>query len=380
MFYTAPRYSRPVTSQLVALDLFAGTGWGVACRNLGIEEYGVDNMKEVVATRERNGMTTLFEDVWDGVYDPSQLPEYEILIASPPCQTFSVAGSGAGRRALNEVISLIDEGAYDRYDDLRKFADEQGDERTALVLTPLSYISRDRPLYVVLEQVPTVLPVWERYATELRGWGYSTWTGNLYSEQYGVPQTRKRAVLIARRDGFPAQPPRPTHSRYYPTDSQRRDPGVRNWVSMAEALGWDGGRLRSNYGTGGDPENRGERSSAQPAATVTTKADRNKWFMAAAGTSHQLSDPRPVTVPAATITGVNSAEWGTRATRAAGPRDRDPEGRRLSLAEAAALQSYPEDFVWVGTQRSAFQQIGNAVPPQMAEAILVSMLGRPLHR
>ncbi len=35
--------------------------------------------------------------------------------------------------------------------------------------------------------------------------------------------------------------------------------------------------MRSNYGTGGDPQNRGERTIDEPAATVTTKVGRNKW-------------------------------------------------------------------------------------------------------
>lgn len=36
---------------MIALDLFAGTGWGVACQALGIEEYGVEIMPEAIATR-----------------------------------------------------------------------------------------------------------------------------------------------------------------------------------------------------------------------------------------------------------------------------------------------------------------------------------------
>lgn len=35
--------------------------------------------------------------------------------------------------------------------------------------------------------------------------------------------------------------------------------------------------MRSNYGTGGDPAARGERAASEPASTVTSKVDRNKW-------------------------------------------------------------------------------------------------------
>lgn len=53
--------------EIVALDLFAGTGWGVACKWLGIEEKGVELMAEAVATRMANGMETIYRDVWDGL-------------------------------------------------------------------------------------------------------------------------------------------------------------------------------------------------------------------------------------------------------------------------------------------------------------------------
>jgi DNA (cytosine-5)-methyltransferase 1 len=43
---------------MIALDLFAGTGWGVACQRLGIEEMGVEIMPEARATRAANGMHT----------------------------------------------------------------------------------------------------------------------------------------------------------------------------------------------------------------------------------------------------------------------------------------------------------------------------------
>ena len=73
-----------------------------------------------------------------------------------------------------------------------------------LSLTPLWWILATMPEAFTLEQVPTVLPLWEIYANVLRQHGYSVATGNIQAEQYGVPQTRKRAV--ARRLPRPAHP------------------------------------------------------------------------------------------------------------------------------------------------------------------------------
>ena len=358
-------------ARIKALDLFAGTGWGVACKRLvNIEEDGVDVMPEVAATRAANGMRTIYRDVWDGLTLTAErhrdlYGSYGLSIASPPCQTFSPAGNGAGRAALNEVLEAIELHAYKDVDALRAFG-EKHDPRTALVLTPLAYVWRDRPKLVAWEQVTTVLPVWQACAEVMREWGYDVKTEVLNAEQYGVPQTRKRAILVARRGG-PVHLPIPTHSRYYSANPSKLDRGVKKWVSMAEAFGWGeftaekvmgkgmverygtrpgrdaeapafairasaGGMepggfvLRSNYGTGGDASKRGERTINQPSATLTSKADRMKWD-------------------------------GTR---------------RLTAAEAAALQTYPAGFTWTG---KTFLQIGNAVPPLMAEAILAALIG-----
>src|SRR5690606_41198525 len=92
------------------------------------------------------------------------------LIASPPCQTFSMAGKGAGRAALDTVSELAMAMARREPVDLSAFSDP----RTALVLEPLRWalaaIDLGRPYeWLAFEQVPTVLPVWNLYADILRG-------------------------------------------------------------------------------------------------------------------------------------------------------------------------------------------------------------------
>lgn len=444
------------TPPIVALDLFAGTGWGVACHRLGIEEYGVEIMDAAIATREANGMKTIYNDVWDGLTNPELSIDYDLLIASPPCQTFSMAGAGSGRKALDDVLGLIGERAFELPGDgLRRVASERGlDDRTALVLTPLVHIYRDRPSLVALEQVPAVLPVWEAYAEAMREWGYSVDFSILNAEQYGVPQTRRRAILVAKLDGE-AKLPVPTHSRYYSRDPKRLDPGVLPWVSMAEALGWDragvlytqnnrlanqsvrplsqpaptvtaghdsGNRgfiseedftvanttevaalqsypsvLRSNYGTGGDPAARGERGVDQPSATVTSKVGRNKWDGVAPVSTEEASALQSypggwgfTDRPAMTVVngvgrglGGGSGSQGQIKKAIAEGRflpsvhaksDAYAEATRITVPEAGVLQTYERPFVWCDTKTKQFLQIGNAVPPRLAQAVLSALI------
>src|ERR1019366_8248412 len=102
----------------------------------------------------------------------------------------------------------------------------------SLVIEPARFIEAGRPERTALEQVPSVLPLWQVYAAELRRMGYSAWTGILDSACYGVPQTPERAILVASRVREVARP-EPTH--YDPRKGLQL--WGTPWMSMAEALG-----------------------------------------------------------------------------------------------------------------------------------------------
>lgn len=414
---------------IVAVDHFAGLGWGVACHRLGIREYGVELAKSAIRMRRANGMRTIYRDVWTGLFDSEMVPEHDLYIASPPCQTFSMAGKGEGRKALDDVLGLIDRRAYTSGWMLEHSA-RKLDPRTALVLTPLAHIWQHRPRLVALEQVPEVLPVWHAYAAVLRSIGYSVWAGIMRAEQYGVPQTRKRAILMARLDGK-VEPPMPTHSRYYSTEPARLDPGVDKWVSMAEALGWGMTERPSVTVTGGsgrqggpDPLDGGSgarktlRDARElgkwqgpcgvdprvPATTVaadprlTSRGHHNHGEQGRAVKSalvrehfEQWTTERPAPTVVATRRSAGGMLIGRQLADGSrqdvgghagdvGISDGQLAGVRVTVEEAAALQSFPSDLVLIGTQSEKHLVVGNAVPPLMAGAILAALIAPPAER
>lgn len=398
------------------VDLFAGPGgWSEGVRMLGRTEVGVDNDKAACATAVAAGHRRILGNIHDlSISDVTTQP-VEGVIASPPCPGFSDAGKGLGRKDLEMLIRSVGDMAYDGLPPelvIKRARGEQHDERSALTLEPLRWVIDAQPVWVALEQVPAVLPLWEAYATVLRQDGFYVWTGKLHAEQFGVPQTRTRAALLASR--LPFDLPVPTHSRYYSHDPDKLDLGVEKWVSMAEALSLPyGSVVVSNYGTGGDARDRGERSASQPAATVTSKVGRNRVVLRGgvpkSGGGIHFGSERRAEDPAPTIQfGHDSASWrwhpvpaidGETAEdvqsvngrpsptivgpyapdvvaapgyRKAGdpPRQRTPGSVRITVEEAAVLQSFRRDYPWQGSQGKQFEQVGNAVPPLLAAHIL----------
>lgn len=395
MTSTPPHQS--ILDKPFVLDLFAGPGGlDVAGHRLGVPSLGIEWEKSACLTRYAAGLDTLHADVSAVRRESfeSLPPEINVLAGGPPCQTYSVAGKGSGREALDKVKEFIERlMAGDPDEEIDRDLESLSDPRTALVLEPLRYAIQatrspnrgHRPYdVIVLEQVPAVKALWDRYAEVLQqiglpdGTKYQAVVEVLDTETYGVPQTRSRAVLIARRVGL-GDPflPKATHRAYEAREWNRRNGGVaapttqptlydaevpepgerptedddlRHWTSMGDALaepvGTHPGRrtpflIRSNYGSSGNPGRRGVRTDRQPATTVTGRISRFVVF-------EPVGDHHPDVVC---------------------------EGPRFSMNEAGMLQSFPPDYPWSGTARA--QQVGNAVPPLFGAHLLSAALGLP---
>lgn len=369
------------------VDLFAGPGgWDQALAELDPDAHdrtlGLEWDDDAVATRRAAGHRTAQADV--AAFPLDDLIDRIVgIIGSPPCQAFSLAGRKSGRRATEELLAHVHACRDGWIDPPEALCAE--DVRADLTLEPLRWALTLRPRWVVLEQVPPVLRLWEATAHVLEANGYDVWTGRLVAADYGVPQTRTRAILIARRDGLSAAPPEPTH--YDPREGLPLFGDVRPWVTMAEALDLEDVPVTHLVGSmAAMTEDRTKpRPVDRPATTIAFGRSSMRWEAELVGDGSG-DDPNRNGLwifdrPATTLIG--SGAVGRPGHRCMTEECCGTEGRdrhidagswRLSVEAAAVLQGFPRDYPWQGAKGSRYRQVGNAVPPPMAAAILSTVI------
>ena len=145
-----------------------------------------------------------------------------------------------------------------------------------------------------------MLPLWQVYAAELKRMGYWAWTGKLNAADYGVPQTRERAILIASRVRR-VRRPEPTHYDARKGDQLWGTP----WVSMAEALGWGAtGRPVPTVTAGGTDTGGAEPFGHRGRDALEAERDAGQWALRQGDQrrmppcSAQCQRPAPAPAPA----------------------------------------------------------------------------------
>jgi DNA (cytosine-5)-methyltransferase 1 len=339
----------PLLQKTSAISLFSGCGgMDLGAKFAGADiKLAVDSMKAAVDSLSANNIAS--DALCARIEDVERFPHVDLLIGGYPCQSFSMGG----------------------------LRDPFEDPRSMLYLQFARCLQDVQPKYFVAENVPGLAATAQgeflrRQLSKFSGigdYGYKITTKVLNAADYGVPQNRKRLFLVGVRNDVNAvyEFPSPTHGN---------NDGLLPFLSHGEAIkglpSWPTGEFYELPGIDRDTfpwyyMSRNRRANwDKPSYTVVANwrhvtlhpgspVMRMLWSNLADGFKQkwEFSDNYDSKMP---------------------KKYQLDMPRRLSWRECARLQSFPDTFVPVGSIQSKFTQIGNAVPPLLAEAVIRHLL------
>ena len=358
------------------LDLFCGAG--------GMSEGFVQQGFAVVAAYDHDSdacqtfeaniaahvVCTDIKDITEpeGLLESISVSQIDVIVGGPPCQGFSVYGRGRlGRLEEDNQRDLL--------------------ARNSLYQDFFRFVEKFLPSFFVMENVPMLLKFQNRayiraIELECQRLGYTPTIQVVDAAEYGIPQNRRRLFIIGNRIGRPFRWPYPTHREhpvilwdaisdlpdilppaeeeclpYAPTHSlsayQQR---MRSYVlsedrvfiydHVVRPVREDDKYIFKNMKPGDryidiDPHYQ----------RYNTENFFDKYYM--------LKPDKPGTTITAHIAkdGYRYIHWDTG------------QHRTISVREAARIQSFGDHFRFCGSRTSRFRQIGNAVPPFIADII-----------
>ncbi|MDX6670885.1 MAG: (cytosine-5)-methyltransferase 1 [Solirubrobacteraceae bacterium] len=239
------------------------------------------------------------------------------------------------------------------------------DERRTLLLRLLPFIELLEPEFVFIENVPGLKSeeapagTFARFCKALRGVGYDVSSAVVDCQAYGVPQRRRRLVILASRLG-PIDVPPPTHGRgpdvlpvstvwewigdLPPLGHGETHPDVPNHVSSA-LTELNLRRIRATPPGGGRLD--------WPSELRLTCHEDHRGHSDVYG---RMASDAPAPVLTTKCTSISNGRFGHPFA-----------DRPISVREAACIQTFPLDFVFEGGIKSSTRQVGNAVPVLLAQ-------------
>ncbi len=387
------------------IDLFCGAG-GFAKGFEMTRKFkcigGIDNKSSAIETHKFN-----FKDSISICDDIRNVPPQEfekllngqkvdLIIGGPPCPTFSTIGHAKIQSVYKEHIDK----------------DITNDPRNDLFLDFFSYVDYFRPKMFVMENVPQFLTkykgatfnaVKEIIKRDLPEYDLVEEVKVLNSVNYGVPQNRRRMILVGYLKGINFKYPEITHwfkegkfninpnntdidaaklEKHISVKSAISDlPKITdNWrvseVEYSKQEGLDSYQklMRKNSGT--TVKNNICRLTNERAKIVFSHMHQGCIYMDLPPEIRKVLPFREDIFkdrlkrlveenPSWTVL----AHIGMDGYMYIHP----TEDRTLSVREAARIQSFPDDFVFIGNQQETYMQVGNAVPPLMAMKIAESV-------
>lgn len=296
-----------------SVEICAGAG-GQA---LGLEQAGFEHVALVEIDRDAVQTLRANRPEWNVIeadlleWEPDDsLYRPDLLAGGVPCPPFSLAGKQLGA----------------------------ADERN-LFPRAIELVERLRPKSVMLENVRGILgrnfdDYREAITDALHNLGYKTDWDLVYAADFGVPQLRPRAILIAVENDLP--------EFEFPTGDRRLAPTVGDTlVELMASGGWEGAREWAKR--------------AQEIAPTIVGGSKK----------HGGADLGPTRAKQAWLElGVNG-----KSIADAPPGPGFTDHPRLTVEMAALIQGFPREWEIQGRKTSAYRQVGNAFPPPVARAV-----------
>ena len=340
--------------ELTALDLFSGAGGlSLGLKNAGFRVVaGVEIDKAAIKTYKANHPKTkvLETDIRKvtgaEILKAAGVNHINLIAGCPPCQGFSTLTAKYHRT----------------------------DPRDDLALEMARIVVELKPEMVMMENVPGLAkrgkPVLDEFIQMLEAEGYQVNYAVLQLANYGIPQTRRRFVLLAGK-GFEIPIPQPTHAK-----APTKDDELTPWLTTRDILTRIGKPLTlAEAQQLGGPKKHGWHIIGNVKAITLKRIKAVKPGKSRAALPkrlrpkcHKRSNEGFQNVYARmswnqtppTITGGCTSFCKGRFGH-------PKENRTISVREAALIQTFPPDYIFDTTFiSSACDQIGNALPPKFA--------------
>ena len=308
-------------------SLFSGAGGlDLGFNNAGFQiVYANDIDKDVWETFEKNhGISIDKRSIID--VKSEEIPDVHGFIGGPPCQSWSLAGA---MRGIN-------------------------DKRGQLFYEYMRILKDKQPLFFLAENVPgivskTHLPVFLKIVDEFRKIGYDVAYKLLDARDFGVPQERKRVIVVGYRKDL-------NKSFVFPQPTSKK-------VSLTEAIGdlpeaspaSEKNRANERLKIHNHEYMNGGFSTIYMSRNRRKDWDDSSFTIQAGGRHAPLHPSSPK------MRKVETDKWEFIS---------DNNVRRLSVRECARIQTFPDNFVfYYDNVAKGYKMIGNAVPVKLAEAI-----------
>lgn len=366
----------------LAVDLFCGAGGlSIGLRDAGYDVIlGVDN--DPIALETYAGLhpgLTLCRDMADpstvnDVVDALSDLDIELIAGGPPCQPFSRAG-------MSKIRSLVQAG-------MRPAQDARRD----LWRTFLDVVLRVRPRAVLLENVPDMATapdttIVRALVAGLEDHGYAVHTAVLSAGDYGVPQLRQRFLMVALADRLEFDWPRSRQSQVTVADAIGDLPPVEaGWRPTNGAAGYVDYKPEVEQSKFSRRARRSLRSTMKNRVydhiTRPVRDDDREIFRSMTSSTRysDIEDSLKRYRDDIFDDKYKRLDWNrpSRSITAHIARDgywyiHPEQDRTLTVREAARLQTFPDHVRFAGPPSAAFKQIGNAVPPRLAEHVARSI-------